>query len=193
MFFNIVTASLKIMKRLSTSKALNKLEKLKINYRELVKKNFEHKAKNCSTCEVKGICCTDEHFVNVHITKLEAIAIVNILKKLTKQKQIEVFNRLDKTIESNFPGEQYNFEQKFSCPLFEKETGCLVHEKGKPIPCIQHACYEKEKDLPPDKLQFQQEKAIERINTQTFGNAWNWLPLPVWIKKINSIQKNEMK
>ena len=74
------------MKRLSEIRALSALQKLKSEYQEFIKTNFEHKAKNCLTCETKGACCLDAHFVNVHITKLEAFAIRAALGKLSKKK-----------------------------------------------------------------------------------------------------------
>ena len=173
------------MKLLGEKSALNRLLKLKTDFQEFVRENYEHKAKDCLTCEVQGDCCTDAHFVNVHITRLEAVAIQKAISEL--ENTDEVFERVEKTIEEyDLNGSENSFNKTFACPLFEKGTGCLVHKKGKPIPCIQHACYENESDLPPDKVQLKQEKAVERLNTQTYGNAWNWLLLPVWIRKITT-------
>jgi len=173
------------MKPVTKTKALARLKNLKANYQKRVRERYEHKAKDCLTCEVQGICCTDAHFVNVHITRLEALAITEALAKLDTGKRNEVYQRVEETIEKyDLKDSGDTFEQKFSCPLFEKGTGCLVHKEGKPIPCIQHACYENKEDLPPNELQLKQEKSVERLNTQTFGNAWNWLPLPVWVSKL---------
>lgn len=174
------------MKTLTKTKALKDLRNLKTAYQKLIKTNYEHKAANCETCPTKGACCVDAHFVNVHITRLEAVAICETLEKFSEAKQREIFKRIGKTIEkyelTNF-GDK--FAQTFACPLFEKGIGCLVHEKSKPAPCIQHACYENAEDLPPDDLLAKTEKRIERLNTNTFGNAWNWLPLPVWLDSMN--------
>ena len=61
------------MKTLSEKQALIKLRELKNDLRANIKQNYEHRAKDCGTCETKGACCLDAHFVNVHITKLEAV------------------------------------------------------------------------------------------------------------------------
>ncbi|MEJ7698161.1 MAG: hypothetical protein WKF71_00730 [Pyrinomonadaceae bacterium] len=39
--------------------------------------------------------------------------------------------------------------------------------------------------MPPELLQEQIEKRIENFNKRTYGNAWSWLPLPVWLGLIN--------
>lgn len=173
------------MKKLTQKTALQRLRNLKDSFRKRISEKFEYKAKDCLTCDVQGICCTDAHFVNVHITRLEALAIKNTIGKLTKTQQETIYKRNKETIEKHELAEDCgSFEKKFSCPLFEKGIGCLVHKEAKPATCIQHACYENEEDLPPDELQIAQEKNIERLNSQTFGNAWNWLPLPIWLEKI---------
>lgn len=175
------------MKTLSEKQALAKLNKLKNEYQNLIKINYEPKAKNCLTCETKGACCLDAHFVNVHITRLEAVAIIEVLGKLPEEKQLEIYERNKKTIENyNLKSSGNTFSQTFACPLFEKDAGCLVHRQGKPAPCISHACYENKEDLPPDQLQTEIEKKIERLNQRTYKNAWNWLPLPVWLSKSSS-------
>ncbi|MEZ5427623.1 MAG: hypothetical protein R2747_15240 [Pyrinomonadaceae bacterium] len=172
------------MKTLSEKEALDRLSKLKKSFQQMIKARFEPKAKNCLTCETKGACCLDAHFVNVHITRLEAAAIGEVLSELPEEKQIEIRERIEKTVEKyDLKSSGDTFAQTFACPLFEKDAGCLVHEKGKPAPCIQHACYENREDLPPDHLQTETEKRIERLNQRTYGNAWNWLPLPVWLTK----------
>jgi hypothetical protein len=152
----------------------------------VIQNNYEPKAKSCLTCEVQGSCCTDAHFVNVHITRLEAVAIRETLKKLSDEKQHEVYKRVAETVEKyNLECASDTFRQTFACPLFEKGVSCLVHNDGKPAPCIQHACYENRADLPPDELQTENEISIERLNEKTYGNRWSWLPLPVWLQKIN--------
>ncbi len=173
------------MKALTQKKALKRLRNLQDKFRTSVRVKYEHKAKDCLSCEVQGICCTDAHFVNVHITRLEAVAIKVTIENLPENHRKEIYKRNEQTINKyNLSLEGDTFDRKFSCPLFEKDVGCLVHKKAKPIPCIQHACYENRGDLPPDELQTAQEKSVERLNSQTFGNAWNWLPLPVWLEKL---------
>ena len=170
------------MKRLTEPKALSELKKLKETYREFIKINYEHNAKSCLTCETPGACCLDAHFVNVHITRLEAVAIKETLAKLSEEKQREIYRRAHETIEKyDLKTSGDTFAQTFACPLFEKGIGCLVHENGKPAPCISHACYENQEDLPPEKFQEQTEQGIERLNKRTYGNAWTWLPLPIWL------------
>jgi len=178
------------MKKLTEKQALEKLKNLKDDFQELIKTNYEPRAKDCLTCETKGACCLDAHFVNVHITRLEAAAIREALKKLPIEHQREIFERNEKTIKKyDLKSFGDTFSKTFACPLFEKETGCLIHKEGKPAPCIQHACYENKEDLPPDRLQTETETRIERLNARTYGNAWNWLPLPVWLSKIKNGDK----
>lgn len=174
------------MKTLSEKQALANLRKLKTGYRNLIKSEFEHRAKSCLTCETKGACCLDEHFVNVHITRLEAVLISEELKKLPLEKQKKIYERISQTIEK-YDLERFgdSFSKTFACPLFEKETGCLIHDV-KPVPCIQHACYENKADLPPDALQTETEAKIERLNQQTYGKSSSWLPLPIWLDSLKN-------
>ena len=175
------------MKTLSQIKALVKLQELKTAYQERIRENYEHRAKDCSTCPTQGACCTDAHFVNVHITRLEAAAIRQKLEKLGERREREVLRRVAKTIEDyDLSAEGDTFLQKFACPLFEKGTGCLVHSEGKPAPCIQHACYENRKDLPPDELQEEIENGIEKLNRLVYRQNARWLPLPVWLGLISN-------
>ncbi|HEX8919920.1 MAG TPA: hypothetical protein VF766_00490, partial [Pyrinomonadaceae bacterium] len=55
--------------------ALAQLQRVKTSYQSFIKLNYEHAAEDCRTCPTRGVCCTDAHFVNVHITRLEAVAI----------------------------------------------------------------------------------------------------------------------
>jgi hypothetical protein len=163
---------------------LEQLKNIKIAYQNLIRENFEFKAKSCESCETKGICCLDAHFVNVHITELEAVAIIEKLKFLKKLD--EVLQRNEETISRyNLSENGDTFAQTFACPLFEQNVGCLVHDEAKPIPCITHACYENKEDLPPQFLQSRAEKKIEEINSENI----KWLPLPIWLKKLNKLSK----
>ena len=179
------------MKTVSEKQGLQKLQKLKTEFQTRVRETYEHRAKSCQTCETKGACCQDAHFVNVHITRLEAVSIQKELKKLAAEKQTEIYQRIEKTVEKyelDSPGD--TFRKTFACPLFEKQTGCLVHFSGKPAACIQHACYENEKDLPPDELQAEIESKIERLNERAYKTFARWLPLPVWLVENNSLQSD---
>ena len=171
---------------LTETRALNELSKLKTVYQNFIKTNYEQNAENCETCPTKGSCCLDAHFVNVHITRLEAGAIGDTLRKLDVEKQKEVYQRAEEAVEKyDLKTDGDTFLQTFACPLFEKGFGCLVHQKAKPAPCISHACYENQADLPPVILQEQTEKRIENFNKRTYGYAWSWLPLPVWLSLVN--------
>jgi hypothetical protein len=180
------------MKTLSEKQAVLKLQKLKADFQNFIRQNYEHRAKNCLTCETKGACCLDAHFVNVHITRLEAVLISSELQKLPFEKQKEIYERIEKTIEKyNLNSSGDTFAQTFACPLFEKEIGCLVHSAGKPAPCIQHACYENKSDLPPDELQTEKENLIGYLNKRAYNKNWSWLPLPIWLSLINPFLKNK--
>ena len=174
------------MKTPSQTKALIKLQELKTAYQKHIRENFEHKAKDCLSCPTQGACCTDAHFVNVHITRLEAVAIRQTLGKLGEKRAREVLYRVAKTIEDYNLTAGDTFAQKFACPLFEKGTGCLVHFEGKPAPCIAHACYENREDLPPDEIQTEVENRIERLNRMVYRQNPRWLPLPVWLSLISN-------
>jgi hypothetical protein len=174
------------MKTVSEKQALLKLQRIKTDFQNTIRENYEFKAKNCLTCETKGACCQDAHFVNVHITRLEAVSIRQELQKLPIEKQTEIYRRIEQTVETyDLKSSGDTFAKTFACPLFEKTTGCLVHQTGKPAACIQHACYENPADLPPDELQTEIETDIERLNEQTYKTIPRWLPLPVWIARIN--------
>src|ERR671912_497744 len=143
------------MRKLTEAEAVARLKRGKAAFQTHIKLTFEHRALDCRACPTPGVCCTDAHFVNVHITRLEAVAISDTLA-LT-----------------------------FSCPLFQKGVGCLVHQRAKPAPCVQHACYEDWADVPPLDTQWREERRIERLNDETYGAAWEWLPIPVWLTLVD--------
>ena len=179
------------MKTLAETKALKKLRNLKTVYKNRISETYEHRAKSCLTCETKGACCLDEHFVNVHITKLEAVLIKKELQKFPLEKQVEIYKRIENAVEKyDLKSEGDTFKKTFACPLFEKDAGCLIHEV-KPVPCIQHACYERREDLPPDELQTEAEEKIERLNEQTYKKLSALASasgLDFQIKKLNLFQ-----
>lgn len=173
-----------MLKLLSEQKALDRLKELTTDFKYRIASEYEHAAKSCLTCETQGACCLDAHFVNVHISRLEAAAIRLELQKLSDEKQLEINQRIDDTIGKyglNREGDTY--AHTFSCPLFEKGIGCLVHKSGKPVPCITHACYENAADLPPDELQLAQEELIDDLNIQTYGRPRPPLPLPLALSR----------
>ena len=166
------------MKPLSETTALEKLHNLKTDFAERIRSGYEHRAKSCATCETQGACCLDAHFVNVHITKLEARSIRNVIDELPNRLEIDA--RIDETISRyNLTDGGDTFSKTYACPLFEKGTGCLVHERGKPLPCITHACYENKKDLPPDALLAGAEESVDELNELVYRKPTRWLPLPI--------------
>jgi hypothetical protein len=168
------------MKKLSEKRALEKLQTLKTSYQEFIRINFEYRAKSCATCETQGACCLDAHFVNVHITRLEAAAIGKVLDGFSPERRRDVFKRIKAAIEKyGLSAESDTFGKTYACPLFEKGTGCLVHREGKPLPCIQHACYERREDLPPDELFAEHERRVDALNRRTYSERTTLLPLPV--------------
>ncbi len=173
------------MKTLTETQALQDLQKIKTDYRNFIAEHYEHNAQSCQTCPTKGACCLDAHFVNVHITKLEAVAIGKTLSKLNEGKQREIYGRIADTVKKyELKAGGDSFAKTYACPLFEKSVGCLVHENGKPAPCISHACYENQADLPPEMLQDAVENKIERLNRRVYGKGLNILPLPVWLNLL---------
>jgi hypothetical protein len=168
------------MRPLSRTKALLQLAELRQTFRSEITGDFEHRAKSCGTCETKGACCLDEHFVNVRISRLDAEAVNGVINGLPVGKREEVLKRIDLSIEA------YRLEQEgvtYACPLYDRMAGCLVHDTAKPFACIAHACYEKEEDLPPDSLLTEKEYLIEELNIRAYGRAQSWLPIPVAIRR----------
>ncbi|MCO6512654.1 MAG: hypothetical protein J5I65_17870 [Aridibacter famidurans] len=167
------------MKVLSLSRALLATDRIRERFRSKITKEFEVLAKDCATCEVRGSCCTDEHFVNVRVTRLEAEAINRAMEKLTPETRARVLER-------NYSSTQRLSETRgfYSCPLYEKDSGCLVHNEAKPLPCIHHACYERREDLPPDAMLQEAEADVVRLNALVYGNAWSSEPIPIAISRF---------
>ena len=168
------------MRIISEKRALEKLDELKSEFAHCIRATYEHRAKSCLTCETPGACCLDAHFVNVRITRLEAIAIRRVIDQLPNRD--DVVARVEKAVERFGLSEGNEF---YACPLFEKGVGCLVHERGKPLPCIAHACYEKKEDLPPHRLLTEQEGLVEKLNESTYRATATWLPLPVAVARLS--------
>jgi hypothetical protein len=179
------------VKLISETKAIDTVNELKREFAAHIRDTYEHRAKSCLTCDTPGVCCTDAHFVNVRISRLEAAAIRNVIKRLPEGRRAEICERIDTAIEKyKLSADDDAAEQKFACPLFEKGIGCLVHNEGKPLPCIQHACYERKEDLPPDELLEEKEVAIERLNRRVYGGPQGRLPLPIAVKRVPGIMDN---
>jgi hypothetical protein len=177
------------MRKLTEAEAVAKLKQGKAAFQTHIKFNFEHRALDCRVCPTPGVCCTDAHFVNVHITRLEAVAIRETLERtprLTFEERHAVYRRAREAVKLyGLSVADDTFAQTFACPLFVKGTGCLVHQRAKPAPCVQHACYENWSDVPPQDLQWREERRIEQLNGEVYGAAWDWLPLPVWLTLVD--------
>ncbi|MGI9107904.1 MAG: hypothetical protein ACR2G4_16840 [Pyrinomonadaceae bacterium] len=179
------------MKRLTEATALARLRREKIAFQSHIKRNYEAAARDCRVCPTPGVCCTDAHFVNVHITRLEAVAIRETLARtprLDDDARRAVYARARLAVKrynlhTTFAGDTY--AQTYSCPLFAPGTGCLVHARAKPAPCTQHACYDNWEEMPPVALQWRAEHRVEQLNEQTFGAAWAWLPTPLWLTLVD--------
>jgi hypothetical protein len=177
------------MSRHSESATLATLQRLKTAYQTGISRTYEHAAEDCRTCLTPGACCLDAHFVNVHITRLEAVAIRETLERtprLSEDEKREVYARaVDAVKRYSLRASGDTFAQTFACPLYVPRFGCLVHRRAKPAPCIQHACYQNWEDLPPGALQERVEHRVEELNEKVYGAAWAWLPLPLWLTLVD--------
>ena len=162
------------MKPLAESKAIDKLAVIRDGFRENIS-SYEKRAAPCASCKSPGACCLDEHFVNVRITKLEAVAIRKEIEKLSEEQQAKVAARIAAL-------QDHLLAEKYACPLFERGIGCLVHDTAKPLPCIAHACYERKEDLPPDEILAKREIEIERLNRGVYGRT-TLLPIPMALRR----------
>lgn len=177
------------MSSLSESAALARLQRLKTSYQNSIRRDYESAAKDCRACPTAGACCLDAHFVNVHITRLEAAAIRETIERTPRLSEAEkrsVYLRArDAVGRYHLRPFGDTFRQTFACPLYVPQSGCLVHRRAKPAPCIQHACYSNWEDLPPDALQSRAEHRVEELNAEVYGPAWSWLPLPLWLVLVD--------
>jgi hypothetical protein len=179
------------MKKLTEAAALAHLQRGKAAYRSHIKVNYEAAARACGVCPTPGVCCTDAHFVNVHITRLEAVAIRETLARTPRLNEAErraVYLRAAQAVERyglHASSASDTYAQTYSCPLFAPGVGCLVHARAKPAPCIQHACYDNWEEMPPVALQWRTEHRVELLNEKTYGAAWAWLPTPLWLTLID--------
>ena len=168
------------MKLRSERSSIERLTEIREAYRSTIREQYEFRAKDCGECETPGACCLDAHFVNVRITRLEAAAIRKVIEGLPNEVRARVDDRVSAVIARVAEDETY------ACPLYEKGTGCLVHDEAKPIPCISHACYENAADLPPSSLQNEAEEQIDILNTLTYGKPQVRVAIPVAIRALNA-------
>jgi hypothetical protein len=177
------------MNNQSEQSALAKLQRLKNSFQKSIRRTYERAAEDCRTCLTPGACCLDAHFVNVHITRLEAVSIRETIERtprLSEEEKQAVYLRAGQAVRRySLRASGDTFAQTFACPLYAAGTGCLVHRRAKPAPCIQHACYASWEDLPPLALQTRVEHRVEELNREVYGAAWNWLPLPLWLMLVD--------
>jgi hypothetical protein len=177
------------MRRVSEAEALARLRRGKAAFQTNLKLNYEHRAQDCRACPTPGACCTDAHFVNVHITRLEAVAIRDTIAHTPRLDEVgrrALYERAREAVSRyGLRATGDTFARTYSCPLYVAGTGCLVHRRVKPAPCVQHACYEDWTDVPPAELQWREERRLEQLNTEAYGAAWAWLPLPVWLTLVD--------
>lgn len=168
------------MKLLSEKRALEELASMRDGFAARIRDEFEHAAKDCLTCETKGACCLDAHFVNVRVTRLEAAAMRDAISELPPDLQEKVSVRAAAAIEKYGLRSPVDPEiATYACPLFEPSIGCLVHSTAKPFPCIAHACYERREDLPPDELLDSAETAIAELNKRVYGKVEPPIAIPL--------------
>jgi hypothetical protein len=156
------------------------LDRIRDEFRSSVE-SYEVKAKSCSTCDTRGACCLDAHFVNVRISRLEAVAINKAIADLNEPLKSSIYQRIGQTIE-RFGLDESPGEKTYACPLFDRDIGCAVHDTAKPLPCINHACYERPADLPPDELLEAAEINIDALNRKVYGRPLPLVSLPIAIK-----------
>jgi hypothetical protein len=177
------------MSKLSEAAALARLKRSKAAFQSHIKINYERAARDCRVCSTPGVCCTDAHFVNVHITRLEAVAMRETLERTPRLTEVErraVYARAREAVERyKLRAAGDTFAQTYSCPLYQPGRGCLVHARAKPAPCVQHACYDNWEDVPPADLQWRAERRIEQLNNEVYGTAWAWLPTPLWLTLVD--------
>ncbi len=159
---------------------------MKETYAADIRERFEWRAESCGTCPTPGICCVDEHFVNVRISRLEAEVIAVAIDALEQGLSEAVYRRVEATVEKYKLEPDSDETKTYACPLFERGVGCLVHSVGKPVPCITHACYEREEYLPPDELQCEQEVIIGRLNERVYRQPAELMPIPIAVLRSRS-------
>jgi hypothetical protein len=177
-----------MMERMKETVGLIQLRREKSRFRKHIQLVYEPAAQDCGTCPTAGVCCTDAHFVNVHISRLEAVAMRDALTNapLSEAERRAVYDRAAATAGRLVLGDDGDtFSRTYSCPLFQPGTGCLVHHEAKPAPCIHHACYENADDLPPEFLLGRAELAIEALNQTVYGEECDWRPIPVWLAAVD--------
>ncbi len=168
------------MKLVSETKSIERLSRIRENFRSKISK-FEARAKSCSTCTTQGACCLDAHFVNVRVSRLEAVAIAQAIGQLDPIHRTNVRRRMVDAI-ARFHLDE-STDATYTCPLYQIGVGCLVHETAKPLACIAHACYESTDELPPEDLLDDAEAEIDKLNRRSYGNMTTLVPIPIALQR----------
>lgn len=175
------------MKKTSMGRALVQLRRTKQGFSSYISRNYAHRAFDCRQCSEQ--CCADSQFVNVNITRLEAVAMLRTLlrsPRVSAEKYQQVVARARDAVK-RYGLSKYGdtFSRTYACPVFEPGAGCLVHWKAKPAPCIQHGCYEDWRDL-PDELEMRRVEArVARLNEAVYGaTGWEMATIPVWLTRV---------
>ena len=168
------------MKLVSETKSIERLSALRENFRSTISK-FEARAKSCLTCTTQGACCLDAHFVNVRISRLEAVAIARAIGQLDPVHLTNVRRRMDDAI-ARFHLDE-STDATYACPLYQIGIGCLIHQTAKPLACIAHACYESADELPPEQLLEGAEAEIDTLNRRSYGSMTTLLPIPIALQR----------
>src|SRR5215207_3422055 len=107
------------MRKLTEADAVARLKRGKVAFQTHIKLNYEHRALDCRACPTPGVCCTDAHFVNVHVTRLEAVAIRDTLAftpRLGEGGRRAVYLRAREAVERyGLTAAGDSFEQTFAC------------------------------------------------------------------------------
>ncbi|QUV83985.1 hypothetical protein [Chloracidobacterium aggregatum] len=165
------------------ARALAQLRRIKQRFARYIGKTYGHLAADCATCPTP--CCADAQFVNVHIVRLEAKAMLATLQHSPKYGPAKVREVLARAADAiaryGLTETGDTFGQTYACPLFEPGVGCLVHWKAKPAACIQHGCYERWEDLPETGTQRRVERQVAALDAAVHGAPSTWLPIPLWL------------
>lgn len=176
----------KILPEVTEARALVQLREMKQAFARYIGKTYGHLAVDCATCQTP--CCADAEFVNVNITRLEAVAMLRTLEASSNhgpEKVAEVLRRAAASAqEYGLTEEGDTFEKTYACPLFEPGKGCMVHWKAKPAPCIQHGCYERWQDLPETRSMRRVEHSVAKLNEQVYDEPVEYQTIPIWLLRV---------
>ncbi len=124
------------MRKLTEAEGVARPKRDKAAFQTHIKLNYEHRAVDCRACPTPGACCTDAHFVNVHITRLEAVAIRDTLERtprLNDDERRAVYIRAREAVRRyGLAAAADTFALTYACPLYAAGAGCLAEAPGHP-------------------------------------------------------------